>query len=131
MAGNDVLQVGRQAITNAFQHSDARKIHVLLSYGEQQLALRVRDNGCGMSEETLTVRRPGHYGIAGIQERAKRLGGSLSIKSLVGEGTEVNLSVPARLVYQEGAPRSGSRIAGAWHSITRRLRIRTPHETHS
>jgi signal transduction histidine kinase len=126
-----VLQVGRQAITNAFQHSHARTIHVLLSYGQQQLGLRVRDNGCGMSEETLKARRPGHYGIAGIQERAERLGGSLSIRSLVGEGTEVNLSVPAQLVYQEGVARSSSRLADAWHSVTRKLGIRTPHETHS
>jgi signal transduction histidine kinase len=131
VAGHDVLQVGRQAIANAFQHSQARQIHVLLSYGQHQLGLRVRDNGCGMSEETLNVRRPGHYGIAGIQERAKRLGASLSIKSRVGEGTEVNLSVPTQLVYQEDVPRSGSRLADVWHSITRRLGIRTPHETHS
>jgi signal transduction histidine kinase/ligand-binding sensor domain-containing protein len=131
VAGHDVLQVGRQAIANAFQHSRARKIHVLLSYGQQQLGLRVQDNGCGMSEETMNVRRPGHYGIAGIEERANRLGGSLSIKSLVGEGTELNLSVPAQLVYQDGAPRSGSRLADVWRSVTRRLGIRRPHETHS
>ena len=48
-----------------------------------------------------------------------------------GEGTEVSLSVPAQLVYQEGLPHSGSRLADAWHSLTKRLGIRTPRETHS
>ena len=101
-AGNDVLQVGRQAIANAFQHSHAREIHVLLSYGQQHLQIRVQDDGCGMTEETLNAGRPGHYGMAGMHERAERVGGSISIRSRVGDGTEVNLSVPAHLVYQSG-----------------------------
>jgi signal transduction histidine kinase/ligand-binding sensor domain-containing protein len=101
LAGNDVLQVGRQAIANAFQHSHATELHVLLSYGQQHLQLRVQDNGCGMTEDKLNARRSGHYGMAGMQERAERVGGSLSIRSRVGEGTEVNLSVPAHLVYQD------------------------------
>jgi signal transduction histidine kinase len=124
LAGNDVLQVGRQAITNAFRHSHAREIHVLLSYGQQQLQIRVQDNGCGMSEEKLNARRAGHYGIAGMQERAERIGGSMSIRSLVGEGTEVNLSVPAHLVYQDAVARSGARLADRWRSVIGRLSIR-------
>jgi signal transduction histidine kinase/ligand-binding sensor domain-containing protein len=119
--GNDVLQVGRQAITNAFQHAHASKIHVLLSYGERELRIRVQDNGLGISEETLNLRRPGHYGIAGMRERAERLGGSISIRSRVGEGTEVNLSVPAHLLYQDGLLLSGSRLADKWHYIAGRL----------
>jgi signal transduction histidine kinase len=131
LAGNDVLQVGRQAIANALQHSHAREIHVLLSYGQQYLQIRIQDDGCGVTEETLNVRHSGHYGIAGMRERAERLGGRMSIRSRVGEGTEVNLSVPAHLVYQDGAPRSGSRVAERWHSVIARLRIRKTHETHS
>jgi signal transduction histidine kinase len=119
--GNDVLQVGRQAITNAFQHAHASKIHVLLSYGERELRIRVQDNGLGISEETLNLRRPGHYGIAGMRERAERLGGSISIRSRVGEGTEVNLSVPVHLLYQDGLLLSGSRLADKWHYIAGRL----------
>jgi signal transduction histidine kinase len=126
MAGNDVLQVGRQAITNAFQHASARNIHVLLSYGEQQLRIRVQDNGCGINEETLNLGRPGHYGIAGMKERAERLGGSISVRSRVGKGTEVDLSVPAQLLYRDGLPRPGSRLADKWHKVTGRLGIRKP-----
>jgi signal transduction histidine kinase len=124
LAGNDVLQVGRQAITNAFQHAHATTIHVLLSYDEQQLRIRVQDNGCGMSMETLNLGRPGHYGIAGMQERAERLGGSISIRSSVGEGTEVNLTIPAHLLYQDGSLGSGSRLTDKWHYVTQKLGIR-------
>jgi signal transduction histidine kinase/ligand-binding sensor domain-containing protein len=126
ITGYDVLQVGRQAITNALQHAHARKLHVLLSYGEQQLRIRVQDNGRGISEETLNLGRPGHYGIAGMHERAKRLGGTISIRSRVGKGTEIDLSVPGHLVYQDGLRSSGSRLADTWHYVTGRLWIRKP-----
>jgi signal transduction histidine kinase len=126
LTGNDVLQIGRQAITNALQHARARKIHVLLSYGGQQLRIRVQDDGCGMSEKSLNFGRPGHYGLAGMKERAERLGGNISIRSRVGEGTEVDLAVPARLLYQDGLARSRSRFAGTWHYLAGRLWIRKP-----
>jgi signal transduction histidine kinase len=126
VTGNDVLQIGRQTITNALQHAHARRIHVLLSYGQQQLRIRVQDNGCGMSEETLNLRRPGHYGISGMQERAERLGGTISIRSRIGQGTEVDLSVPAHLLYQDGLQRSGSRLADRWSYVTGRFWIRKP-----
>jgi signal transduction histidine kinase len=126
VTGTDVLQVGRQAISNALQHAHANKIHVLLSYGEQHLVMRIQDNGCGMSDETLKLRRPGHYGLIGMQERAERLGASISIRSRVGEGTEVNLSVPAHLLYQEDVRRSGWRFGDGWQNVAERLGIRKP-----
>jgi signal transduction histidine kinase len=125
-AGHEVLQVGRQAVTNALQHAHARKIHLLLSYGEQHFELRVQDNGCGINEETVRLQRPGHYGIAGMKERAERLGGSISVRSRVGEGTEVSLTVPAHLLYQDDVRRSGRSLAERWHSVTARLGIRKP-----
>jgi signal transduction histidine kinase/ligand-binding sensor domain-containing protein len=102
-AGNDVLQVGRQAIANAFQHSHAREIHVLLSYDRRHLQLRVQDDGRGMTEAELNAALPGRYGITGMRERAERVGGNLSIRSRAGEGTEVTLSVPGDLVYESEA----------------------------
>lgn len=124
VTGNDVLQVGRQAITNAFQHAHANRIHVLLSYGEQHLRIRVQDNGRGIDEKTLNSGRPDHYGMAGMQERAQRLGGNISIRSRVGEGTEVDLYVPAQLIYQEGVSGSDRSIAGRWRYAVNRLKAR-------
>jgi ligand-binding sensor domain-containing protein/signal transduction histidine kinase len=126
MAGNDVMQVARQAIANALQHANARKIHVLLSYGERFLQIQVQDNGCGIDEEALNSPRPGHYGMAGMKERAERLGGSLSIRSVPHEGTEVNLSVPVHVVYQDSASASGSRLAQKMSYLLGRLRVRGP-----
>jgi signal transduction histidine kinase len=106
LAGNDVLQVGRQAIANALQHAGATEIQVLVSYGPKDLRLRVLDNGCGITEQQLNRRGSGHYGIQGMYERAERIGGTISIRSLLGGGTEINLTVPAHLVYEEGHARS-------------------------
>jgi signal transduction histidine kinase/streptogramin lyase len=124
VTGNDVLQVGRQAITNAFQHAHASRIHVLLSYGEQHLLIRVQDNGRGIDENTLNLGRQGHYGLAGMQERAERLGGDISIRSRVGEGTEVDLYVPAHLVYRDSVSDSDRSLADRWRYAIRRLKAR-------
>ncbi len=99
---------------------------MLLSYGEKHFELRVQDNGRGINEETLNLQRPGHYGIAGMKERAERLGGSISIRSRVGEGTEVSLAVPGHLLYQDDARRSAWSLAGTWHFVRGRLGIRKP-----
>ena len=124
VTGNDVLQIGRQAIANALQHSHAKKIHVLLSYGDRLLQLRVQDNGCGISGETLNLGRPGHYGIAGMKERAERLGGSISIRSRVGKGTEVTLTVPGQSLYRDDTRRSDWRLGDKWRYLIGRLGIR-------
>jgi signal transduction histidine kinase/ligand-binding sensor domain-containing protein len=99
VAGQDVLQIGRQAIANAIQHAKARRVHVLLSYGRRGLCVRVKDNGRGIDENTLNLGKAGHHGIAGMRERAGRIGATLSILSRVGEGTEVCLDVPEHLIY--------------------------------
>ena len=99
VTGNDVLQIGRQAIANAFQHSRATRIRVLVSYSPRDLRVSVQDNGCGIDERTITHGRKGHHGIAGMRERAERIGATFTIRSSAGEGTEVDLSVPADLIY--------------------------------
>jgi len=59
-----------------------------------------------------------------MQERAQRLGGNISIRSRVGEGTEVDLYVPAQLIYQEGVSDSDRSFAGRWRYAVRRLKAR-------
>jgi len=100
VTGNDVLQIGRQAIANAFRHAHAARIRVLLSYSQRDLRVSVQDNGCGMDERTITLGREGHHGIAGMRERAERIGATFTIRSSAGKGTEVDLCVPADLIYE-------------------------------
>jgi ligand-binding sensor domain-containing protein/signal transduction histidine kinase len=124
LPGSDMLQIGRQAIANALQHAGARRIHVLLTYDEQEFRVRVEDNGRGMNEADLKPRRPGHYGVAGMHERAARLGATISLQSRIGEGTEVNLCVPASVIYQGSSSDGGSRLIDKWQYLAEKFRIR-------
>ena len=75
---------------------------MLLSYGDRHWRFGFRIMVVGINPETPNLGRPGHFGIAGMKERAERLGGSISFEVTPGEGTEVNLTVPAHLLYQDG-----------------------------
>ena len=94
--GEEVFRIGKEAITNAFQHSDATIVEVEISFGDRDFEIRVRDNGCGIApaiQETGT--RAGHFGLTGMRERAKRIEARLEIWSHIGAGTEIELSVSA------------------------------------
>jgi len=62
--------------------------------------LRVRDNGKGIDPKILGEGgRPGHHGLPGMQERAKLVGGKLTIWSELNSGTEAELTIPASVAY--------------------------------
>jgi signal transduction histidine kinase len=89
------LRVGREATTNAARHARPSRIEIELAYGTQQLDLRVADDGAGFRLDGEGDRRlNGHWGIAGMRERASRAGGSVEIISTTGGGTTVSLQLP-------------------------------------
>jgi signal transduction histidine kinase len=100
------LMIAREALSNAFRHSSANDIEVEVTYGKVAFRLRVRDDGRGISPSVLEAGgKPGHFGLMGLQERAKKLGGRLDIWSKPDAGTEIDLRVPAQLAYRR--PQSG------------------------
>jgi len=96
---DEIYRIAGEALRNAFQHARARRIDVALSYGNDRLELRVRDDGTGIDPSVLRKGREGHYGLAGMQERANVIGARLDLRSELGAGTEVHLEVPARRAY--------------------------------
>ena len=56
--------------------------------------MRVRDNGCGVDPQVLETGREGHWGLAGMRERAAKIGGLLKIANSA-TGTEIELSLPS------------------------------------
>ena len=92
---DEVYRIGRELMRNAFRHAGAKKIETEIRYDTNQLRLRVRDDGRGLDPKVLNVSRlPGHWGLAGISERAKQIGAQLRIWSEDGAGTEIELTVP-------------------------------------
>ena len=97
---DEVYRIGREAVVNAFRHSRAKNITVEVSYLENQLRLLISDDGCGINSEVLQSGRDGHWGLSGMRERAERIKARLKVRSRVGSGTEVELSVPSKVAFQ-------------------------------
>jgi len=73
--------------------------------------LRIRDNGKGIDRKVLEEgARPGHWGLPGIRERAKRIGARLKLWSEPGAGTEAELTVPGRIAYGAAPGPQGWRL---------------------
>src|SRR5215468_5978287 len=99
----EVYRIGREALLNAFCHSGAKRVEVELEYADQNLQMRVRDDGSGIDPQMLRDGREGHWGLAGMHERAERIGGLLKISSNPREGTEVRLSIPSTIAFHFSA----------------------------
>ena len=104
---DEVYRIAGEALRNASRHAQARKIEVEIRYDERELRLRVRDDGKGIDSKILSGDgRDGHFGLRGMRERAKLVGGQLEVWSDAGEGTEVELSIPASIAYAKAPPRA-------------------------
>ena len=91
-----VFRVLQEALTNVARHAEASRIEVSVRTIGDQLLLDVRDNGKGLQSDP--NRRS--LGLVGMRERARQLGGSVTIANTPGKGVQVQLRVPLR---QEGA----------------------------
>jgi signal transduction histidine kinase/ligand-binding sensor domain-containing protein len=97
---DEVYRIAGEAMRNAFKHAQAQRIEVEIRYDERQLRLRVRDDGKGIDAKHLDGDGyAGHYGLRGMRERAKLMGGKLAVWSELDSGTEVELSIPASRAY--------------------------------
>jgi signal transduction histidine kinase len=102
---DEVYRIAREALRNAYRHAHATRIVVEIRYDARQLRLRVRDDGKGMDQKIVDGGgRAGHYGLAGMRERAKGMRGTLTIWSELDSGTEVELTVPGLVAYATGSP---------------------------
>ena len=98
---DEVYRIAGEALRNAFKHAQAQRIEVEIRYDERQLRVRVRDDGRGIDPKHLNEDgRPGHYGLRGMRERAKLMGGNLTVWSDLDSGTEVELRIPASRAYE-------------------------------
>jgi signal transduction histidine kinase len=109
---DEVYRIAGEALRNAFRHSEARRIEVEIRYDERQFRLQVRDDGKGIDSKLLNDdERPGHYGMRGMRERAKLLGGKITVWSELDSGTEVEFSIPAANAYATPDGRKRSWLA--------------------
>jgi signal transduction histidine kinase/ligand-binding sensor domain-containing protein len=95
-AAQEACFIAREALQNAFRHARAARVTLEVAFGDEAFELRVRDDGRGITQAP----RSGHWGLAGMRERAAAIGGRLDIGPAPGGGTLVALAVPAHQAYE-------------------------------
>jgi len=117
MIKDEIGRIARELLRNAFRHARAHEIEVEIRYENDVFRLIVRDDGTGMDPKILKDgRRAGHWGLPGVQERARGIGARLEFWSEASAGTEIRLTLPAAMAYER--PRNGGRF-----SLFRKRRI--------
>jgi ligand-binding sensor domain-containing protein/signal transduction histidine kinase len=102
MLHDEVYRIAREVIRNAFAHALAGHIEVEIRYDQDQLRVRIRDDGKGIDPKILEDGgQAGHWGIPGMRERARRIGSQLDFWSEIGAGAEVQLTIPASIAYEK------------------------------
>jgi signal transduction histidine kinase/ligand-binding sensor domain-containing protein len=92
--------IGQEAISNAMRHAEPSHISVRLKYEIDSLSLSVRDDGRGFHASDRSASRRGHFGIPVMEERARKLGGTLRLQTAAGAGTEVTVRVSFNAMQQ-------------------------------
>lgn len=93
-----IFRITQEALNNAIQHADASEIAVRLTQYPDRLRLTVTEDGCGIAEGVDPARfvAEGHFGLAGMRERAAMIGATLDVQTAVDYGTVVILELPHR-----------------------------------
>lgn len=96
---DEVARIAGEAIFNIRRHAGAHRVAIDIGHGEN-FNLRLADDGVGIAPEIAATRhREGHFGLAGMRERAKGLRGGLVVRALPEGGTELMLTVPGHVAY--------------------------------
>lgn len=88
---NALYRIAQESLANACKHSESDRVRVQLSQDHQEIHLEVQDWGVGFDPERI---EEGHFGLEGIRERVRLLGGQFSVTSTPGRGTLVRVQVP-------------------------------------
>ena len=86
-----IYRVAQEALTNAQKHANAQKITLHMVTTPEHIQLIITDDGQGFDPETLTQ---GRFGLVGLNERVKLLGGRFHLQSSPGQGTRLEAIVP-------------------------------------
>jgi len=87
-----LFRICQEALTNVARHSGAKHVEIFLGYEEDQIVLRVSDDGRGLLPPQVGGRKT--LGVLGMKERALMMGGTVEVSSEAGKGVTLIVSVP-------------------------------------
>lgn len=97
---DELARIANEALFNIWRHAQAKNVWIEIDYGPS-FTMRFVDDGLGIPPEILTQgHRDGHFGLAGMRERARKLGGDLSLGRPPQGGAEVSVTVPGAVAYK-------------------------------
>lgn len=102
------FRIVQESVRNAVRHASARRISVIVDFSDDQLVLRVCDDGHGFTQRESEEIVSSRLGILGMRERSKLLGGKLEIQSNPGSGTVVEARLPLSTPAVPAPPRQES-----------------------
>jgi signal transduction histidine kinase len=91
-AATQLLQIAREALSNAIRHSGAPRARLSLRAHDAEAVLSVEDNGVGFDPTTPAA--SGHLGFANMRDRASSVGGAIEVSSRIGGGTRIIVRLP-------------------------------------
>lgn len=101
----EIKRILHEVLFNIALHARASSAEVAIGFEPRHLAIRVRDDGIGMPEDVLARgHKQGHFGLIGMRERAEKIGGHVLVSSGPGAGTEITLTLPAKLAFARRRP---------------------------
>lgn len=86
-----LYRIAQEALTNALKHAGASRITLRLAITPDHVKFIMRDNGIGFLADAMPA---GHFGLIGLNERAKLLGGALRLETSPGQGTKIDITIP-------------------------------------
>jgi signal transduction histidine kinase len=93
----ELCAIGHEALRNAFRHADAGQHEVIVEYGARTLVLTVRDDGRGIRRGA--GEKDGHWGLRGIEERARLIHADALLRTAPGAGTTWRIEIKGALAY--------------------------------
>lgn len=88
---DQLFRILQESVSNTLRHAKATKLHVMLIQRDQNIILRVVDNGVGFDLEKV---RTSSYGLQNMKERAYEIGGTFKLISLPNQGANLEVKVP-------------------------------------
>jgi len=93
---HELLMVVREAVHNAANHADPKRVELKLGYAQEYLDVDVVDDGCGFTLDEANDEQGKHFGLIGMRERVVRLGGTFRLDSVPAAGTVIQIHLPRR-----------------------------------